>query len=250
MTTTARIVSMCLFVASLSSAVHAADTPSEDIRAQVAAKVPPAKPEDVTLIAGGALYEVKMGARSVYVTADRKYMIAGDLFDLDTKVNMSDERRSSERKSAMQLIEDADAIVFGADGVAKHTITVFTDPDCTYCRQLHSQIEQINELGIEVRYLAYPRSGPGTESWKKSESIWCSKDRGNALTRAKRGEAVEPAECDSPVARNFKLGERVGVHGTPTILNEQGAIIGGYLSPQQLLQRLDGRKAPSAPRSK
>jgi thiol:disulfide interchange protein DsbC len=250
MTTIARIAWRCLFAISLVSAAHAADISSDDVRAQIAAKVPPAKPEDVTTIAGGALYEVKLGARSVYVTADRKYMIAGDLFDLDTKINVSDERRATERKSVMETIKDADAIIFGAEGATQHRITVFTDPDCTNCRQLHSEIEQINKLGIEVRYLAYPRTGPGTDSWRKSEAVWCSKDRKAALTRAKRGETVAAAECDSPVARDHQVGERVGVHGTPTILNEEGAIIGGYLPPLQLLERLDKRKLQGPPRSK
>jgi len=122
---------------------------------------------------------------------------------------------------------------------------VFTDVDCGYCRKLHSQMSELNELGIRVRYLAYPRSGPDTPSWEKAEAVWCAKDRKDAITRAKKGEKIErDAACkDTPVAADYELGEEMGVRGTPAIITETGEYLGGYLPPPQLAKYLDHVKS-------
>jgi thiol:disulfide interchange protein DsbC len=122
----------------------------------------------------------------------------------------------------------------------QYTITVFTDLDCQYCRKLHSQIAEINKLGIRVRYMFYPRTGPNTDSWRKAEAVWCSADRNEALTRAKAGAAVDTSKTcgPTPVAREYALGQSIGVQGTPTIVTETGDSINGYLPPQELVKEL------------
>jgi thiol:disulfide interchange protein DsbC len=121
----------------------------------------------------------------------------------------------------------------------KHTITVFTDVGCGYCRKLHSEVKQLTDLGIKVRYLAYPRAGPNTDDWRKMEAVWCSKDRNSAITEAKAGRDVKSANCSAPIAKQFKLGEQMGVRGTPAIFTASGDYIGGYLTPGQMLKELD-----------
>jgi thiol:disulfide interchange protein DsbC len=118
---------------------------------------------------------------------------------------------------------------------------VFTDVDCGYCRQLHRDIDTLTALGIEVRYLSYPRTGPNTESWTKAEHVWCAKDRGTALTEAKRGADVPstPGCTATPVAAQYELGRSVGVSGTPAIFAETGEELGGYLPPAALFERLE-----------
>jgi thiol:disulfide interchange protein DsbC len=123
--------------------------------------------------------------------------------------------------------------------VVKHTITVFTDVECIYCRKLHSEIEELNRLGVRVRYLAYPRTGPGTEDWRKMETVWCAKDRKTAITQAKLGKPVSAPSCAAPVKKQYELGEQLGVRGTPAILTMSGEYIGGYLPPAQILQQLE-----------
>ena len=93
-------------------------------------------------------------------------------------------------------------LIFGPKD-PRYTVTVFTDVDCAYCRRLHSQIAEYNRLGIRVRYLFYPRSGPNTDSWTKAEEVWCSDNRNDALTRAKLGEELKAKPCaGNPVARD------------------------------------------------
>ena len=131
-----------------------------------------------------------------------------------------------------------------ASGEVKHTITIFTDVDCGYCRQFHREIDKVTALGIEVHYLFYPRTGPNTESWTKADQVWCAADHNSALTRAKLGgEIPKSAACATPVESHFELGQRIGVRGTPAIFNEAGDLIGGYLPPATLAKVLDDPNA-------
>jgi thiol:disulfide interchange protein DsbC len=110
--------------------------------------------------------------------------------------------------------------------------------ECTYCRKLHAEIGELNRLGVKVRYLMYPRTGPGSPAWKTAEAVWCSADRNDALTRAKRGEKIVAAECKDPVADQFRLGQEAGINATPAIITEKGDLIAGYLPAPRMLERL------------
>ncbi len=124
--------------------------------------------------------------------------------------NLSETRRRELRLAKLAELPESQMLVFGSDK-ADHTITVFTDVDCPWCRRLHSQIADYNKLGIRVRYLFFPRSGPDTESWAKADAVWCSADRKDAFTRTKGGEEIKAKACaGSPVAREYKLGTRPG----------------------------------------
>jgi thiol:disulfide interchange protein DsbC len=180
-------------------------TKGEDLRVQLAKKLPGAKAEDVRPSPIPGVYEIAMGSSMAYITADGKYLISGDLYEIDSKTNLTEERRAEGRVRTLATIKDADTIPFGPT-TAKHNITVFIDVDCGYCRKLHSEIAELNKLGVRVRYAAYPRSGPGTESWAKMEAVWCSKDRRDALTRSQSGEDLGAAKCGAtPIANQYRL---------------------------------------------
>ena len=121
----------------------------------------------------------------------------------------------------------------------RHTLTVFTDIDCGYCRKLHSDIDKYNDEGITVRYLPFPRSGPDTPSYYKAVSVWCSDDRRAALTRAKAGQDVPNATCDNPVRASLALGHKLGVNGTPALILEDGHLLPGYVPPKKLAQVME-----------
>jgi len=209
-----------------------------DVRARVVAKLPGAQPADVAASPIPGIYEVTMGGLIAYVSSDGKYLLSGNVYDLDTQVNLTASRRNSARAKALAATSESNMIVFGPAN-AKMTVTVFTDVDCGFCRKFHSQIAEVNKAGVRVRYMFYPRTGPGTESWAKAEQVWCATDRREALTRAKKGDMVKGKNCgDAAVKSQYELGSDLGVDGTPAIFTQNGDYIGGYLTPAELVQAI------------
>lgn len=220
-----------------------------DVRARVVAHLPGATPNDVAPSPIPGLYEVTMGGLIAYVSEDGKYLLSGNVYDLDTQMNLTASRRNAARAKALTAASESQMIVFGPSN-AKMMVTVFTDIDCGFCRKFHSQIADLNKAGVRVRYMMYPRTGPGTESWKKAEQVWCSADRRDALTRAKRGEALKAKTCgDGPIKSQYELGSDLGVEGTPAIFTQNGDYIGGFLTPAELVHSVqESQKAAVAAR--
>jgi thiol:disulfide interchange protein DsbC len=184
------------------------------------------------------IYEVHRGADIIYMTADGRYVFTGDLYTVANHDNLTEARRRELRRVLIAAVPESDMVVFSpAD--PKYTITVFTDVDCTYCRAFHRQIADYNRLGVRVRYVFFPRTGPNTSSWFKAEQVWCSSDRHSALTQAKLGATLNAKVCaNTPVAREYELGKEIGLDGTPGIVASNGTLLGGYLPPDELVSQL------------
>ena len=210
-----------------------------DPRIEIASKIPGTKPEDLHPTPVPNIYEVIRGSEIGYVTADGKYAFGGDLVEVATNQDLTEAHRRDIRVAEIGAIPESQMLIFGPRD-PKYTITVFTDVDCAYCRKLHSQIAELNRLGIRVRYMFFPRTGPGTESWKKAEVVWCSANRNEALTRAKAGATLDMNKvcAPTPVKREYELGENIGVRGTPAILTERGDYIAGYMEPRDLIKEI------------
>jgi thiol:disulfide interchange protein DsbC len=235
-------VSTLLFCAAVSS-VRAApvEQPAAPDPRVALLKLLPAgsKLEDLRPSPIAGIYEFTQGAEISYLTADGKYFIDGNLYDMKSRDNLTEALRTRARIALINSIPESEMMIFSPPN-PKYTITVFTDVDCAYCRKLHSQMAEINRLGIRVRYMFFPRSGPGTESWKKAEVVWCSPNRNEALTRAKAGATLDMNKicAPTPVKREYELGENLGVRGTPAIITENGDYIAGYMEPRELFDQL------------
>jgi thiol:disulfide interchange protein DsbC len=224
---------------------EAATVPAE-VRTRVVSKLNGVKPSDVSSSPIPGLYEVTMGGLVAYVSEDGKFLVSGDVYDLDSQTNLTAGRRNSARAKALASAREEDMIIFSPPN-PKMTVTVFTDVDCGYCRKFHGQIAEFNKAGVRVRYMSYPRTGPGTESWRKSEAVWCAADRKDALTRAKRGEDIKGKACgDAAIKAQYELGEDLGVEGTPAIFTASGDYVGGYLNPAQLVQTVQETEKAAA----
>lgn len=212
-----------------------------------AVTIPGVKQEDVRPTPVAGIFEVRRGADIVYMSGDGQYVFTGDLYNIPTHNNITEAHRRVLRQKLIDAIPESDMVIFSPPQ-PKYTVTVFTDVDCAYCRELHRQIAEYNRLGVRVRYIFYPRTGPNTESWRKAEQVWCSTDRKSALTRAKLGQPLDAkASCVTPVAREYELGKAIGLEGTPGIVASNGAMVGGYVPPQALVQELAEQKSASAP---
>ncbi len=192
------------------------------------------------------LYEAQVGMQVVYVSADGRYLLQGQVVDLENRENITRPRENALKAEAISAVDEDKMIIFG-DKSLKHTITVFTDLDCGYCRKLHSEIQSYNDAGIRVRYMSFPRDGGKGDSTRKAMTVWCSDDRKDALTRAKKGEDIGTKECDNPVLEELALGQAMGINGTPAIVLENGELLPGYIPAAKLGAALDAKDAePSA----
>ncbi len=218
-----------------------ANTPENIVRQTILRLVPKAKIEQIAPSPMPGFYQVIASGHLVYVSADGKYLMNGDLIDADKGASLTEGAWATYRRAELAKVPVSDRIVF-APPHPKYTVTVFTDVTCPYCRVLHSQIAAINKEGIAVQYLAWPRAGvvgddgKPTSTYNEMVSIWCAADRNDAFTAAKAGHDPKPVSCKNPVKDQFDLGLKLGVTGTPAVYTEDGTLIGGYLAPAEMLQ--------------
>lgn len=177
---------------------------------------------------------------TLYVTEDGSYAIAGVLYALTEEgpVDTSQARRAAIRRALLADVPMDQMIVFAPEGEPKLVLDVFTDTDCGFCRKLHAEVAELNAYGIEVRYLAFPRAGIGSETYDNMVSAWCADDPRDAITRLKRGNKIPSRTCDNPVAEQYEIGQLVGIQGTPTLIAPDGELIGGYVPAAELAEGL------------
>ncbi|MCW8885992.1 MAG: DsbC family protein [Motiliproteus sp.] len=191
------------------------------------------------------LLEVEFSnGQAIYASTDGNYILDGTLYQLrdDRAVNIRKERLEAKlvplRQQSIAELKVEDMVIFSPKGDVKATIYAFTDVDCGYCRKLHNEIQAYNDLGIEVRYLAYPRAGVGSHSYDKMVAIWCADDPLEAMTASKAGRPIPMKTCDNPVSDQFALGGRLGVTGTPSLITSDGHIMPGYIPAPRLAAAL------------
>ena len=183
-------------------------------------------------------YEVRARGEIVYVSADGLYLFHGNLYEVAKRRNLTEDARREVRRDVIGRMDEDSFIVFAPTGGTKHRLTVFTDVDCPYCAKFHREVPELNARGVEVRYAAWPRTPPGTQSHDRSISVWCARDRHQAMTDAKAGRDIAHAACESPVQEHYETGRQLGVSGTPTLFTEDGTRIGGYLPYRELVSQL------------
>ncbi len=190
--------------------------------------------------------EVVASGQVLYVSDDGTYLFQGGLLDIAKRKDLSEEAMARVRKDVLKTIPVSDRIVFSPAGKPKHTVVVLTDIECGYCRKFHSEIAEYTKRGIEVEYMAFPRAGIGSPDFNKMVAVWCADDRRKAMTDAKDDRKVPMKNCTNPVTMQYAAGQRMGLTGTPMILTPTGEMLGGYLPPDALEQRLEKLDADRA----
>lgn len=186
------------------------------------------------------LYEVVVGPDVLYVTQDGRYLIQGSIIDLEARENLTAPRVAQAAATAIEQVGEENMIIYEPKET-KHTISIFTDIDCGYCRKLHSQMDQYLAHGIRIRYLFFPRAGVQSESARKAVAVWCADDRNAAMTLAKSGQKIEMKDCKNPVSNHYALGEQMGIRGTPALVLDDGEKLPGYVPPDRLNDYLTNR---------
>lgn len=184
------------------------------------------------------MLRVRLGGDIVYMTEDGRYLMQGRLLDLESRTDLTNQARTEIRKDLLASLDSEQMIRFGPDDPA-YDLIVFTDVDCGYCRRLHQQIEEYNDAGIRINYMAFPRAGIGSETFRKMDAVWCAADQRAAMDEAKAGGSPDAPECTSPVADQYRLGQAIGVTGTPALVTLDGDLIPGYVPADDLRGRLE-----------
>jgi thiol:disulfide interchange protein DsbC len=225
-----------------SSAVALAGPYEEAIAEQIAKTNPDVRVSSVTKSDANGLYEVQLeGGAILYSTQDTHYFVMGDLFERradNTLINLTENIRQATTAKKLAAVPEKEMIIYPAVGKRTSFITVFSDPDCPYCKQLHGLVPTYNASGIEVRYLAFPRTGLGTETHAKMASAWCSEKPAEALSELFKGNAIPEVRCNNPVADQFQLGQDLGVRGTPTMFLPDGRRLVGAIPVGTLIEQL------------
>ena len=221
---------------SLVSSVGVAADPDQAIRTTLKAIDPSMPIEAIAESPMTGLYQVQLqGGRQLYASEDGQFLLQGYLFQIKDgqPVNLTEAAESKGVAKLIAAIPATEMVVFAPKQPKTH-ITVFTDTDCGYCQKLHSEVPELNRLGVEVRYLAFPRQGLQSAAAKELSNVWCAADTQAAMDLAKTRQTVADAQCDSPVAKQYALGQAIGVSGTPAIVLANGKIIPGYQPAPQL----------------
>ncbi|MFZ3202634.1 MAG: thioredoxin fold domain-containing protein [Pseudomonas sp.] len=220
----------------LASSLSLAADPDQVIRKSLQSIQPDLPIEAIAESQMPGLYQIQLkGGRQLYASGDGQFLLQGYLFQIkDGKaVNLTEQHETKEIAKEINNIPAKEMVIFAAEQAKTH-ITVFTDTDCGYCQKLHSEVPELNRLGVEVRYVAFPRQGLQSPAYKELVSVWCAKDRQGAMNLAKTRQEVPAAECDNPVAKQYALGQMIGVSGTPAIVLANGKLIPGYQPAPQL----------------
>ncbi|MDX1573553.1 MAG: thioredoxin fold domain-containing protein [Methylophaga sp.] len=213
---------------------------AKSLRADLQEAMPDIQLQSLTELGESGLFEAVISDRIYYFTSDGKYLIQGDVLSLENRENLTQKRELGIKSDILSRQNTEDLIIFAPEKT-DYMLTVFTDVDCAYCRKLHQEIEEYNELGIGIRYMAFPRAGVESESAKKLVEVWCAKDPQQAMTDAKAERELKDAEVckDNPVIAHFETGQRLGVEGTPALFLQNGQMLPGYVPPKRLREILD-----------
>ena len=190
------------------------------------------------------IYQTQFGSKFAYLTGDGRYVMIGDMIDLQSQTNLTEISRRGIAQKALASMPASELTVFPATAETKAVLNVFTDTSCAYCQKLHGEVPELQKAGIEVRYFPFPRGGKRGPGYQDLKQVWCSDDRANAMDIAKdvsSGDLSDGSCAEaSLVDKGYDLGNEVGVTGTPALFTAEGRKFDGYVPYKKLIPMLLG----------
>ncbi|WP_038053379.1 DsbC family protein [Thioalkalivibrio sp. ALJ1] len=227
----------------LAAALAVISTPvlaTDAIEEYMARVIPDAEFDSIQSTPMDGIYEVRYGTDIFYVSEDGRYLMQGNLVDLETRENLTQSALSGVRADMFAAIEDNELVTYSPNGDTKGVLNIFTDPNCPYCREIHQDLPEYLSAGIKVRYLMFPVLG--RDSPEIMDRIWCADDREEAMDRAKEGDKLNDIDgsCTTPQDQHMAMGQQLGLRGTPALITEGGQQLSGYQEPQAVIERILG----------
>ena len=209
---------------------------TDELEAQISKHLPELQITSIADTPVDGVYELISGGQIYYIGDGGRYIIDGEMIDLETRDNLTNQRLGSIHIGLINAMDEGDMLVYTPEKNTGRSITVFTDTTCGFCRKLHQELDQILDAGIAVRYLLFPRAGLGSAAHQSLESVWCADNPQKAMTLAKTGGRVKDANCTNPIESHVALAQQVGLRGTPLIYLDTGAQVPGYRAAQELVR--------------
>ena len=210
------------------------DEVNVDIRKTVSNAYPDVAIDEIKKIDDN-FHEIIINKQIYYATNDGKYLIVGNVINLNTKESITENTKMNQRLSIIDSIDMKNFMIFKPKKT-DHILTIFTDTSCPYCQKLHNEIPDLLENNIEIRYVLFSRNGNDVDAYQQLVSAWCSADKVDALEDLFAGDILDDiSNCENPIARNFDYAGSLSVEGTPTIFLEDGRIIPGYQNFENIL---------------
>jgi len=205
-----------------------------DIKKTISDAYPTVDIKDIKKIDNN-FHEIIINNQIYYATNDGKYLIIGNVIDLQTKESITENTKMKQRLSIINSIEKENLVIYKPEQT-KHVLTIFTDTSCPYCQKLHNEVPRLLENGIEVRYILFSRNGDGVEAYKQLASAWCSKNKEEAVESLFEGDILDDVDiCENPLNKNSEYASLLSVEGTPTIFLEDGRVIPGYQNSEKII---------------
>ncbi len=225
------------------SSVHAADESTEDLTRLLKLRLGTDQVEPPTATDVEGVYQTRFGNKFAYLIDGGRYVFIGDMVDLETARNLTELSRRELVVEELASFSKEKRIIFPAVDEELAVLSVFTDTSCGYCQQLHKEVKFLQEAGISVHYLPYPRGGNRGPGYSDMRKVWCADDQRKAMSIAKgaeTGSLASPETCDLAqyVDDGYLLGNRIGVTGTPALYSSDGGKFNGYVPYQQLIPQL------------
>ena len=185
------------------------------------------------------VYQTQFGGKFGYLIENGRYVFIGEMFDLERAQNLTEISRRIVIKDELEKVAESDMAIFPASETEKARLTVFTDTSCPYCKKLHEEVGYLQKAGITVRYLPYPRGGQRGPGYSTLKQVWCARDKRAAMDIGKgitEGN-LPTGDCEAAnfVDRGYRMGNQLGVTGTPALYLESGEAVMGYVPYAELI---------------
>lgn len=228
-----RVVLLLLLAAQPACAASKNTDPEKEIRAALTKQFPKHKLGEIRKTPVAGIYEVAVGKEVVYSDSQGKYVLFGDLVNLEKQESLTEERKAELMKTAFAELP-LDAAIKVVRGKGERKLAIFTDPDCPYCKQL-DRVSLKPLDNVTLYYFLLPLDQLHPDARRKSINVWCSADRAKAWFDLiyEDKEAAE-GKCDHPLDKVAATAKELGFGGTPGLLFADGTKVPGAIPTERI----------------
>jgi len=214
--------------------------PEQQIKSEIQKKLGPnAKVKGVSAAPVPGLYEVLVGNEVFYTDSSAKYLIQGEIIELATGKNITEQRQADLNRIKWTELNLANAIKT-VRGNGSRQLAVFSDPNCGYCKRLEKSMQQLDNVTIYTYLIPILSS----DSTQKSKQIWCAADPYKAYIDWMIN-GINPSgkgDCATPLDKNLAFAKTYGITGTPTLFFTDGSRFPGAVQITDIEKKFSSLK--------